>query len=70
MAQSAVFPTLRFRPEFGITPGLSATLPLGFLQDRRSLENDGWFRVKLGLDCEWLFANCVRAVLFAKLVRH
>jgi hypothetical protein len=24
MARSAVFPALRFRPEFGITPGLSA----------------------------------------------
>jgi hypothetical protein len=29
MARSAVFPALRFRPEFGITPGLSATLTLG-----------------------------------------
>src|SRR6266540_1133690 len=48
----------------------SATLPLGLLQDRRSLGNHGWFRARLGLDCEWLFANCVRAVLLAKLVRH
>jgi hypothetical protein len=24
MARSAVFPALRFRPEFGITPGLTA----------------------------------------------
>jgi len=28
MARSAVFPALRFRLEFGITPGLSATLTL------------------------------------------
>jgi hypothetical protein len=28
MARSAVFPALRFRPEFGITPGLSANLTL------------------------------------------
>jgi hypothetical protein len=40
MARSAVFPALRFRPEFGITPGFSANRKLSVVCSRELAKNE------------------------------
>ena len=49
MARSAVFPALRFRPEFGITPGLSVITGQPFESRSKNSSRKALF------SCDWVF---------------